>query len=127
MNQDSHTPPSELLSLIESRLDRKRFQDHHWSGSFWDYLALAITQVLRYGASEPSVVVGLLDLLAELARVVGSDRQSELIAWHARIVDAARCRCRDDSDWSMIESAATRARRRIAGALTPEPRAMAVL
>ncbi|MCB9840732.1 MAG: serine protein kinase [Phycisphaeraceae bacterium] len=30
----------ELLSLIESRLDRKRFQDQHWSGSFWDYLAI---------------------------------------------------------------------------------------
>ncbi|MEZ6235891.1 MAG: hypothetical protein R3B68_17060, partial [Phycisphaerales bacterium] len=30
----------ELLSLIESRLDRKRFQDQHWSGTFWDYLAI---------------------------------------------------------------------------------------
>ncbi len=30
----------ELISLIESRLDRQKFQDHHWSGSFWDYLAI---------------------------------------------------------------------------------------
>jgi len=27
-----------LLSMIESRLDRQRFQDHHWEGSFAEYL-----------------------------------------------------------------------------------------
>jgi len=31
---------SDLLHLIESRLDRQRFQDHHWTGSFFDYLKL---------------------------------------------------------------------------------------
>jgi len=31
---------AELLGLIESRLDRQEFQDHHWTGSFWDYLEL---------------------------------------------------------------------------------------
>jgi serine protein kinase len=30
----------ELVSLIEARLDRQRFQDHHWEGTFWDYLEL---------------------------------------------------------------------------------------
>ena len=35
----SHDPGS-LLSIIESRLDRRRFQDQHWTGSFMDYLAL---------------------------------------------------------------------------------------
>jgi serine protein kinase len=30
----------ELISLIESRLDRQKFQDHHWSGTFWDYLSI---------------------------------------------------------------------------------------
>ncbi|HRJ50866.1 MAG TPA: hypothetical protein PKU91_10040, partial [Phycisphaerales bacterium] len=30
----------ELLGLIESRLDRRRFQDQHWTGSFTDYLTL---------------------------------------------------------------------------------------
>jgi len=30
----------ELISLIESRLDRQKFQDHHWTGTFWEYLAL---------------------------------------------------------------------------------------
>ena len=29
---------AQLGDLIESRLDRRRFQDHHWEGSFWDYL-----------------------------------------------------------------------------------------
>ncbi|MAY74177.1 MAG: serine protein kinase [Phycisphaerae bacterium] len=29
---------SDLLGIIESRLDRQSFQDHHWTGSFWDYL-----------------------------------------------------------------------------------------
>ncbi|HYF14626.1 MAG TPA: hypothetical protein VD971_06075 [Phycisphaerales bacterium] len=31
---------SDLLSAIESRLDRRRFQDQHWSGTFWEYLEL---------------------------------------------------------------------------------------
>jgi serine protein kinase len=30
----------ELISLIESRLDRQRFQEHHWTGTFWEYLAI---------------------------------------------------------------------------------------
>ena len=32
---------AELASLIESNLDRRKFQDHHWSGTFWEYLAIA--------------------------------------------------------------------------------------
>ncbi len=28
----------DLLSVIESRLDRRRFQEQHWEGSFWEYL-----------------------------------------------------------------------------------------
>ncbi len=30
----------ELIGLIESRLDRRRFQDQHWTGTFADYLNL---------------------------------------------------------------------------------------
>ncbi len=29
---------ADLLSVIESRLDRKRFQEQHWEGTFWEYL-----------------------------------------------------------------------------------------
>jgi serine protein kinase len=31
----------DLISLVESRLDRRRFQDQHWEGSFRDYLVIA--------------------------------------------------------------------------------------
>ncbi len=39
------TPPQSVLSkdlvtAIESRLDRRRFQDQHWTGTFWEYLDL---------------------------------------------------------------------------------------
>lgn len=30
----------ELISLIESRLDRRRFQDQHWTGTFAEYLSM---------------------------------------------------------------------------------------
>jgi len=33
-------PADELASLIESHLDRQAFQDHHWSGTFWEYLGI---------------------------------------------------------------------------------------
>ncbi len=29
---------ADLVKLIESRLDRQRFQEHHWTGTFWEYL-----------------------------------------------------------------------------------------
>jgi len=32
----------ELASLIESRLDRGRFQQRHWEGTFWEYLDIAL-------------------------------------------------------------------------------------
>jgi len=31
---------SSLLGLIESRIDRERFEDHHWEGTFAQYLAI---------------------------------------------------------------------------------------
>jgi serine protein kinase len=35
-----HTDASELINLIESHLDVESFKDHHWTGSFWDYLKI---------------------------------------------------------------------------------------
>ena len=32
----------ELANLIDSRLDRKRFQEQHWTGSFFDYLDIVL-------------------------------------------------------------------------------------
>jgi serine protein kinase len=37
----SHDTPRRLVDLIDSRLDRQRFQEHHWEGSFQQYLELA--------------------------------------------------------------------------------------
>ena len=34
----SQATGEQLTSLIESRLDRESFQDHHWEGTFFDYL-----------------------------------------------------------------------------------------
>jgi serine protein kinase len=31
----------DLVSLIDARLDRRRFEDHHWEGTFRDYLQIA--------------------------------------------------------------------------------------
>ncbi len=33
---------SDLAALIESRIDRRAFQEHHWEGSFFDYLDIAM-------------------------------------------------------------------------------------
>ena len=35
---EGNVTASDLAGLIDSRLDRKRFQDHHWTGTFWEYL-----------------------------------------------------------------------------------------
>jgi len=32
--------PRNLADLIDSRLDRQRFIDQHWSGTFWEYLGI---------------------------------------------------------------------------------------
>jgi serine protein kinase len=28
----------DLVAAVEGRLDRRKFQDHHWTGTFWEYL-----------------------------------------------------------------------------------------
>lgn len=33
-----------VLSLIESRLDRRAFRQHHWEGTFFEYLDIALAQ-----------------------------------------------------------------------------------
>lgn len=38
IGSDAPGPDPDLTAIIESRLDRKRYQDHHWTGSFFDYL-----------------------------------------------------------------------------------------
>ncbi len=37
---DANVSKSVLADLIDGKLDRQRFIDQHWSGSFWEYLAI---------------------------------------------------------------------------------------
>lgn len=38
----SSTSRDELIRQIDSRVDRDQFQKHHWEGTFWDYLDVAL-------------------------------------------------------------------------------------
>jgi len=40
LTKDGSLLGRELAAAVETRLDRRRFQDHHWSGTFWEYLDL---------------------------------------------------------------------------------------
>jgi serine protein kinase len=69
---------SDLVSLIESRLDRRRFQDQHWTGTFWDYLDTCI--------KNPSVLRNAYQRLYDAILSRGSERyklfKREAIRYH---------------------------------------------
>ena len=69
---------SELASLIESRLDTEQFRDHHWTGSFWDYLALC--------EENPGVVRNAYQRLYDAIMSRGSERytlfKKECVRYH---------------------------------------------
>jgi serine protein kinase len=56
----------DLLSAIESRLDRRRFQDNHWTGTFWEYLDIC--------AGNPAVVRNAYQRLYDAVMAHGSER-----------------------------------------------------
>src|ERR1051325_4983413 len=63
----SPTPLSkDLLSAIEARLDRRRFQDHHWTGTFWEYLDLC--------AQNPSILRNAYQRLYDAILSHGSEK-----------------------------------------------------
>ncbi len=68
----------ELLGLIESRIDRRRFQDHNWSGTFWDYLEIA--------DANPGVLRNAYQRLFEAVLSHGSERyklfKKECVRYH---------------------------------------------
>ncbi|MEX2219688.1 MAG: hypothetical protein WD749_13120 [Phycisphaerales bacterium] len=68
----------DLVSLIESRLDRQRFQDQHWEGTFFDYLALA--------EKNPDVVRNAYQRLYDAVLSHGSERykvfKKECVRYH---------------------------------------------
>jgi serine protein kinase len=56
----------DLLGAIESRLDRRRFQDQHWSGSFEEYLDLC--------ANNPGIVRNAYQRLYDAILAHGSEK-----------------------------------------------------
>ncbi len=68
----------ELVSLIESRLDRRRYQDQHWTGTFWEYLDIC--------RENPGVVRNAYQRLYDAIMSYGSDRyrvfKKECIRYH---------------------------------------------
>jgi len=39
-SKDVSPAGKDLISAIEARLDRRSFQEHHWSGTFYEYLEI---------------------------------------------------------------------------------------
>ncbi|MFZ2875578.1 MAG: hypothetical protein WAZ94_13980 [Phycisphaerales bacterium] len=56
----------DLAAAVESRLDRRRFQDHHWSGTFWEYLDIC--------AKDPSVARNAYQRLYDAIMHHGSEK-----------------------------------------------------
>ncbi|MBK9188653.1 MAG: serine protein kinase [Phycisphaerales bacterium] len=38
----NHATAQDLAALVDARLDRQRFQDQHWTGTFWEYLDICL-------------------------------------------------------------------------------------
>jgi serine protein kinase len=55
-----------LLGVIESHLDRRQFAEHHWTGTFWDYLSLV--------ERDPSVVRNAYQRLYDAVLAHGSEK-----------------------------------------------------
>jgi len=56
----------ELVAAVEARLDRRKFQDHHWTGTFWEYLDLC--------AANPGVVRNAYQRLYDAIMSQGQER-----------------------------------------------------
>jgi serine protein kinase len=56
----------DLIAAVESRVDRRRFQDHHWSGSFWEYLDIC--------AANPAVLRNAYQRLYDAVMSHGSEK-----------------------------------------------------
>ncbi len=68
-NHDHTTPlhgGSDLVRAVEERLDRKRFQEHHWTGTFWEYLDLC--------AKDPSVLRNAYQRLYDAVMAQGHEK-----------------------------------------------------
>jgi len=57
---------ADLIAAVETRIDRRRFQEHHWSGTFWEYLDIC--------AKEPAVLRNAYQRLYDAVMSQGSER-----------------------------------------------------
>jgi serine protein kinase len=57
---------ADLIASVDARLDRRRFQDHHWSGTFWEYLDIC--------AKHPAVVRNAYQRLYDAIMTQGNER-----------------------------------------------------
>jgi serine protein kinase len=68
----------DLVSAIEARMDRRKFQDHHWSGTFWEYLDLC--------AQNPAILRNAYQRLYDAVLSHGSEKykvfKKECIRYH---------------------------------------------
>jgi uncharacterized membrane protein len=84
--------------------------------SFADYLAIAVSQIRRYGSSEPDIVAALLDLLREVAEAVVDPRSAEAVEHElALIVAAAHANIAQGADLQAVDAAAKRVRMALSG------------
>jgi len=64
--KDGAVASRDLITAIDARLDRRKFQEHHWTGSFWDYLEIA--------AQNPAVVRNAYQRLYDAVLSHGSEK-----------------------------------------------------
>ncbi len=69
---------ADLIASVENRLDRRRFQDNHWSGTFWEYLDIC--------AKDPAVVRNAYQRLYDAVMTQGFERykvfKKEVVKYH---------------------------------------------
>ncbi len=68
----------DLIAAVESKLDRRRFQDQHWSGTFWEYLDICV--------ASPSVARNAYQRLYDAVMSHGSERyrlfKKDVVRYH---------------------------------------------
>ncbi|NOX59216.1 MAG: serine protein kinase [Planctomycetes bacterium] len=69
---------SELIQLINDKIDVKRFHDQHWTGTFWDYLDLV--------AADPSIARNAFQRLYDMILHYGTERykvnREDMVRYH---------------------------------------------
>jgi serine protein kinase len=68
----------DLIGVIDSRMDRRGFQDQHWTGTFWEYLDLV--------AANPAIIRNAYQRLYDAVLSYGSERyklfKKDVVRYH---------------------------------------------